>query len=80
MIINAEILKRVYELAKRKDSLCYINEYVGKDEEEEITYEDFKDYIKNNIISGLQYDLNVCDELLFEKLITIEGEIDPNER
>lgn len=69
MIIDNEKLKKVYELAKQKDTLCYINDYVGKDEKEEITLEDFKEYVKNNIISGLQYDLNICDDFLMENLI-----------
>ena len=69
MIIDNEKLKKVYELAKQKDTLCYINDYVGKDEEEEITLEDFKEYVKNNIISELQYDLNICDDFLMENLI-----------
>lgn len=69
MIIDNEKLKKVYEIVKYKDNLCYINEYVGKDEDEEITFEDFKIYVKNSIISELQYDLNICDDYLMENLI-----------
>lgn len=69
MIIDIEKLKKVYEIVKYKDNLCYINEYVGKNEDEEITFEDFKEYVKNSIISELQYDLNVCDDYLMENLI-----------
>lgn len=62
MLFNMKVLKQVYEEAIAKGTICYVNEDKDPDEEE-ITFDEFKEYIVKMIISNLQYDLNITGDL-----------------
>ena len=57
MYIDLVELKNIYNYLVDNEKIYYINEYVGLEEDNIPTFEDFKSYIKNNIIAGLEYDL-----------------------
>lgn len=60
MIIDMDLLKSIYDEAVEEETICYINEDV---EPEDITFEDFKDYIISMVQSNLQYDLHITQDL-----------------
>lgn len=57
MYIDLVELKKIYNYLVDNKNILFINDYVGLEEDNIPTFEDFKNYIKNNIISGLEYDL-----------------------
>ena len=60
MIIDMDLLESVYDEAVRKGTICYIND---EKEPEDITFDEFKDYIVCMVQSNLQYDLNITQDL-----------------
>lgn len=57
MYIDLVELKNIYNYLVDNKNIYFINDYVGLEEDNIPTFEDFKNYIKNNIIAGLEYDL-----------------------
>ena len=68
MKINLESFKYLYEYLKENEKLDSVFEY------DDVSFEDFKQYIINLILNNIEYDFGVCvsDYVDFNNLIEKE--------